>query len=509
MRRMAEYGIALMLTVAWLLVKAPTPEFFLIGADGGHQLLGAMQILQAGEHPYIDFLETYGPLTFYASALGQYLSHLRPIGETALIAGGFTTGYLLLFFLARQIVRSMAGGYLLLVCALLLLPQFYKYYCVLLPMLSLAGAYCYLRFPGRRWPVALLALSAAVSFLFRHDFGVFSIVMTVALLAVDCEVPLHRRVARLGVFSCFFLLFLAPWLLFLAAHGALLRYLRIIAYASFSMSKGLALPHPLLHWSSPLLSLAFLLFFALPCLCLVLFFRKKGGFSTAQRKGLFAAAALAAASLAQSSHRADYYHLLEGAPAGFICLAFLIRAAEEKWQKGRVWPALTAVCVVAGLVAAASPARFLPGRGRLDVARKLEWYRLDRVEYIDRLLARNPAFWPAAAVRQVRENTPPGSRIAFYPFHMKFNYFADRPFAAGLMLLAPGYFDAPRYQARAAATLARQNVPFVLWNERFTFDNMPERNPVQVFSVLHEAVNREYSRQGMLYGFTVYQRNSP
>lgn len=496
MKRSASFFLIAAVALAWLLIKMPTPEFFLAGADGGHQLLGAMQILETGEHPYLDFVATYGPLTFYASAVAQWLSGMRPLGEIVLLTAGFLSGYLLLFSLLRREMGAAAAVPMVFL-ALLLLPQFYKYYCVVVPMLVLAAAAVYER--RRDGPAAAgLGVVVGVAFLYRHDFGFFAGGALVTLMAAPGR-RRHLAAAGAGIGGA-----MAPWLLFLLVRGGLVRYGRMLYDATFSMSRGLALPHPLLHWGNPWLSCAFALWFAVPLAALWVWRQRR---SRGEEAGLFvpAACVLAALSFIQSSHRADYYHLCEGLPAACFCLGWLCAGLTPAGGR-RLFASTMVLVLMAVVMAQAAPHRFLPGPVLWRVGRKLRYFRADRTTFIRRLLAEEPGFPPAVVVREVRAATRPGERVGIYPFFMKYNYFADRPFAAGMMLLAPGYYDAPAYQRLAVARLEEQRPRFLLWNELFTYDGRPQRNPVRVYPLFRQAVRDDYAPVGRLAAFTVYRR---
>ena len=502
--------------LGWLAVAAPSPEFFLISSDGGHQLTGGTQLLTLGEHPYLDYFETYGPLTFYASALAQWLTGIRPGGEIALNILGWALGYLLLFRLLLLIFNRVGPSLAVLALALLLLPQFYKYYCVLLPFLSLTAAQLYLARPGR---VALAGLAATVAaaWLFRHDFGVYNLLMALtAVLSDPAKSWRSRGRAGLGLIGLS-ALFCLPWLLFLLAHQAVRRYFAMIIFASTAMSRGLMLPHPLLNWQDPWLSCCYLAFFLLPVGALGLLWRHRREYPSTWLRLQLAGVVLALASLVQSSHRADFYHLLEGIPPDFLCLATIGQLLLRPRPQGadglsccRQWRGeATAWLTLALLVLAwqSAPYPLLASHWPPQLVRKASYYTLTRRAYIDRLVREDPRFWPARLVQVIRDRlTSPGERIAIYPFFMKFNYFAERPFAAGLMLLAPGYFDSEGYLKEAITKLRRQKVRFVLWDEAFRFDGLPARNPVRSSALLHAAVAHDYDNIGQLYGFTVYRR---
>src|SRR6516225_7085371 len=70
--------VAIVFAVALLsiLFRTPWPRQVIGDSDAGHQLAGALQIARGG-HPFADFRSTYGPLTFYVSFVGQWLSGWR------------------------------------------------------------------------------------------------------------------------------------------------------------------------------------------------------------------------------------------------------------------------------------------------------------------------------------------------------------------------------------------------------------------------------------------------
>ena len=76
----------------------PPPLKFIQDQDWAHQLSGANQILK-GQHPFITFLDVYGPLTFYASAIAQVIFGTRIIGEIFLIGLGFSIAYTIIYWL--------------------------------------------------------------------------------------------------------------------------------------------------------------------------------------------------------------------------------------------------------------------------------------------------------------------------------------------------------------------------------------------------------------------------
>ena len=491
------YLIVWSAVLSWLAIAAPTPEFFLIGADGGHQLAGAMQLLEVGEHPYVDYFETYGPLTFYCSALAQFLTGGRPGGEIGLVILGWSLGYLLMFRLLLLITKTIWPSLAILALALILLPQFYKYYCVLLPFISLTAAHYYIERPGRL-ALGCLACSVAVAGLFRHDFGVFTVIMAMVTVFSDQAVSWRNRFLSGSWLLGLSVVFCLPWFLFLLWHQALERYFAMIFYASAAMSQGLMLPHPLLHWQAPFLSLGYLVFSLLPFIAAWLLWRNGSGQPTSLVRLQLAGCVLAAVSMVQASHRADFFHLMEGIPPAFLCMATI----GHFCRGATVWLLLA----VLGIAWQGAPYSLVSNLRPLQFSRKISYFSLTRRQYVDHLVQENPKFWPAQLVQSIRDQTNPGERVAIYPFFMKFNYFAERPFAAGMMLLASGYFDSDRYLQEAIRRLHEQKVRYVLWNEQFCFDGVKARNPIISSALLHEAIQKDYERIGRTYGFTVFAK---
>lgn len=454
-----------------------------------------MQLLAMGEHPYVDYFETYGPLTFYCSALAQALTGNRPGGEVGLIILGLSLGYLLMFRLLLLINKKIWASLLILALALILLPQFYKYYCVLLPFVALTAAQYYIVRPGR-FALAGLACSVAFAGLFRHDFGAFALVMALVTVFSDSAVSRWHRLRECGWLLVIAVAFCLPWFGFLSWRHSLWRYFTMISYASTAMSQGLMLPHPLLHWQDPALSLCYLVFFLLPLIAVVLLWRNLSRYPAVEIRLQMAVCSLAAGSLLQASHRADFYHLLEGVPPSFLCIAMVGHYAGGSC----LWLLLG----VLGFAWQGAPYSLVSNPSLQQFSRNLSYYAMTRRQYVDHLVQEDQTFWPARLVQSIRDQTIPESRIAIYPFFMKFYYFAERPFAAGMMLLAPGYFDSERYLQEAIKRLRDQDVRYVLWNEQYSFDDLEVRNPTNSSASFYQAIQDDYEVKGQTNGFTIF-----
>ncbi|MGR9088758.1 MAG: hypothetical protein ACU841_17050, partial [Gammaproteobacteria bacterium] len=111
-------------------------------------------------------------------------------------------------------------------------------------------------------------------------------------------------------------------------------------------------------------------------------------------------------------------------------------------------------------------------------------------------------------VRLVSRCTPADRPVAFFPFLPQLNYYAERPFAAELPYLAPGFADAREHQRRSIAALERQKAGLLFWNENYAYDGKAERNAVNTHAVLYRHVLEHFDRVGKLGGFSVFLHRS-
>lgn len=137
------------LCLIWISFKLPDPSIFMVDPNGKQHLAGANQILE-GEHPFIYFRSTYGPLVFYASAVGQILSGKRIIGEIILWLIGYAIAYVLLFRLLWLASGKRSVAIIFTILALIVIPKIHKYYIVLGPVISLYAAWLYVEKPSRK-----------------------------------------------------------------------------------------------------------------------------------------------------------------------------------------------------------------------------------------------------------------------------------------------------------------------------------------------------------------------
>ncbi len=329
--RGASFALITVLCVLWIGGRLPDPAVFLADPDWGHQTAGANQIL-LGEHPFIDFRSTYGPLTFYASALAHVLSGGRVVGEMALVVLGYALAYVLLFRLMRIAAHTARVAWPVTVAALILMPRLYKYYIVLAPALTLTAAWAHVDRPGGR-TVWALGFAIALAGLFRPDFGAFAALTGIAAVALrpapGPAVRLWRILGLLGaVLAC-----ATPWLLWVGVRGGLGEYIADSIVGAPRHAAGMALPLPVLHGpesthaGATALLAAFVFFAVLPLAAVVVLLFRRVAVDVGERARVLTLVVLAQATLLQAAHRSEVQHLLQAIPASFVLVAWLIGVA--------------------------------------------------------------------------------------------------------------------------------------------------------------------------------------
>ncbi len=211
LRRKLVATAVFLLAFAAVVMRTPKPDYVLSDPDAGIQFAGAGQI-EFGEHPFIDFRSTYGPLTFYASFVAQRIGGGTIAAELLLCALAYSVAFLLLFFCAREMGGTLIG----LICtalALAILPRFYKYYIFLGAALVMASLLGYIRRPGRG-RLALLAGTTAIAGLYRPEQGMYAFVSGVTAILI-----VERSARRALVeFPAMIVAVASPWLIFLVAR---------------------------------------------------------------------------------------------------------------------------------------------------------------------------------------------------------------------------------------------------------------------------------------------------
>jgi hypothetical protein len=486
-----QMAFAAVLAAIWMYLSAPGSDYFLRSEETGHQLAGAWNLLHFGQWPQVDYSTSYGPGRYLVSALGLMISQGGLFGELLLRSLFYFLYLLLLKHLLLAVRVPPTLSWLILAAAAVALPPSHKYWTALCPMLML---WAILRFTQRPSVEKAFAIGVAlgVAALFRADYALFALVPTLAAFAT---VELHgQRMRMAAMIFAGVAAMLGPWSIFVALHHNLLVLLADWIEVGAATGVGLSFPHPLLHWYNPSLSITFLLFVTAPLIGLwQMRHLPRGDF----RAFALATHLYALVNLVQSSHRADWSHLLQGLSPGLVSIALVLSGASffPRWSRTSI-AAVVLICLGLG----SGTVVFAPAEALTH------WQAVtqSKAGFESNFLSNLPI---GKVARVARRCLPVGTPTVFYPFSPQLHYFSELPFAGDMPYLAPGFFAKPEQQAVVIATLERQAPPALFWNEDYAYDNRPERNSVNTHALLHDYVRSHYTRLETIEGFSVYVRD--
>lgn len=452
--------------LAYLLLRVPSPEFFLQSNDQGYQMALGMAVA-TGRYPGFDFISQYGPFVAFASWLAFVLSG-NVIGEIVLCAAGYAaTAALVYRYLSRHanVVVGVAGAIVL----LLLFSRYYKWYYWLLPVATLVLTDSFIaRRSSRSPPWRMLARWGAlvgVSGLFRYDLLIEGSVFGAIVIAAIELTPFDRLRANLGVavkeIAVFLLGAVAPpaiyCVLIWAVRGghqlALVLYSVIDGaidtvdyYAVAPFRFGVNGPLALLQLLIPLLYLASIAFSAIRFAE-----RKNPTWRRMEAFPLFCSALMGLGLFPQALHRADLPHLLQVVPPFVITMGLLIPTIFGPEMAG-ARKALAAagfglvVLLSATLVPRASQDLGSPFRNTLRL-----WPFLAQLPESER---QHPIADMASAIREL---TPPNSTVFVVTPEtwMPMLFFAQRHQPGLFPTYEVGMFSGPRWLAENAALLEK------------------------------------------------------
>lgn len=479
-------GVVFLAALLYVIFQLPAPATFISDPDWGHQLAGAQQILN-GEHPFIDYHITYGPLTFYASALAQIVSNGRPIGEIALIVFGYAAGYTLLFVSMWQISKREWVAALFFLLALISLPRLYKYYIVLWPAFSLLTIWWYIDKPAPR-SIALMGLATAITGLFRHDFGVFVAIPAFLSIVFHSGLPFQLRLRHLAYFTAATVISASPWLIWALLKGGLGRYFYESIFSSINHAAGLDLPFPVFQLT-PLISrengvfFAYVIFYSLPFISLAALRRNLTGVYSLK---VLVTVVMAQMTLMQSWHRSEFNHLLQSIPISFVLGAWLTSWGIVHIRDQKLWlrplaAATLAVLAFTGLVLLYLNMPVL--KEPSTVVESLRIYTQTPAEVVHHINQNDPNHPYTESMLFIRNCTTEEDRILSLPLLTNYYYFVGRRFGGGQMLVVPGYFTSPEEQRDMIERMKAENVTLVLYQLDFKLDNREERQ-MSVFAPL-------------------------
>jgi hypothetical protein len=189
--------------------------------------------LLAGDHPYRDFYEWGVPLQAAISALAQWLVGYRLIGEFLVqwlfIIAGAVISFHLGVRLSGSVLASLATA--LLPMAILAATPTFHYPKLFFYPLAVWFSWRYLDRPSVR-RAAVLGLTTAIAFLFRHDHGVYIgglavLAFGLARLAVPASRNLRSALAECATYTVTAAVLLAPWAIVVQQNEGLAEYVRL------------------------------------------------------------------------------------------------------------------------------------------------------------------------------------------------------------------------------------------------------------------------------------------
>ncbi|MBI5825664.1 MAG: hypothetical protein HZB18_16675 [Chloroflexi bacterium] len=418
----------------------PSPLKFIQDQDWAHQLAGANQILK-GQHPFITFLDVYGPLTFYASAFTQIIFSTRVIGEIFLIVLGFSSAYTIFYWLMWSISRDRLLAFILLTILLVLVPRLYKYYIILGPALTLFFLWIYVEHPSYKnlW---MVGLAVVITGLFRPDFGIYMILSAAIAMLFQKNFTIKKNFVNLFYFCGILLVIASPWLIFVGTQGGLQDYLYNSTIGMVTTGVGMSLP---VSVSQDILSLknlqllAKIAFNLIPALSLFVFFLDSHAPDLSTRPILFALIVASQLTLIQGLHRSDYEHLLQAVPTTFILLAYLLKHAANLFTTKKNMLSLIGLGLGIGLL---SIMLFfsLPKWKDISMSKTLNnlaLYNLRRDQFTEGLIQQYPNSDLLQAMNFIRKCTNPDDKIITWPYLVDFYYFTNRPLGGRLKAIGP------------------------------------------------------------------------
>ena len=196
-----------------------------------YSLWEATALLQ-GDHPYRDFYEWGVLLQAIVSAITQWLSGYRLIGEFGVQWLFIIAGVTIAFALGLRVSRSIVASAGMLVVTLILLaatPTFHYPKLFFYP-LGIWIAWRYVDDPTP-WRAAAFGLATAAAFLFRHDHGVYlGVAAVLAFVIARITVPGSRTFRSIvrdsSAYAAVAAVVLAPWAVVVQMNEGLPEYVR-------------------------------------------------------------------------------------------------------------------------------------------------------------------------------------------------------------------------------------------------------------------------------------------
>ena len=185
--------------------------------DSNYFALASTPNILAGELPYRDFVDPYGPLDAYLAAAMQWLVGYRLIGEFARQTVFIVAGFVIATHLALTLSRSVVATAAVMTVGLIVLtatPLYHHSKLFYFPLAIWVGCR-YLDRPGPR-RAAAFGVVAALAFLTRHDYGLYMAFGSLLAYALARIVDPESRRARALItdafaFAAALAVVLGPW----------------------------------------------------------------------------------------------------------------------------------------------------------------------------------------------------------------------------------------------------------------------------------------------------------
>ena len=497
--------VALLVVAVFFILIVPSADYFISDPDGGYFLEGALQVFRGGEVPQVDFYASYGPLNFIFRAGVMKLFGISLFSEFIYVTVGYTIAYTLIFWTVRRFILSQGAAWTVLLLALIAHPRYYKFFVILIPALTIFSAYLYLKLRSLG-ALFLMGVVICISFLFRHDFGVYAAISEIVLIASLRDIHIQKRIGIILTLGAFTFICLLPWGIWLIFQGALGEYITNLIQVTFEQSDKMSLPHPLLHWKGSL-SVLYLCFYGELLILLGALLIQWKHIEVNYRPLLNAIAIMALFTLLQSAFRSDYPHLLQGVGSIFIAIGVYWNIDWKNIRIQNIWRALAIVPMLVAAYVLIDDYHQLLNLTKGNVGENIKFVKTDRSQmYLDDGKVSVQDKGKYMMLTLMRGCTGHDEKVVVYPFAPQLAFFADRLIGSDTLAIAPGYYNTEANQDRAIKAIERDNVRLVLWDESKNFDSIPDRNSTVTHPIIHAFITQNFDKKLNYEGWVVYVR---
>lgn len=465
--------------LVYLLLRVPSPQFFLESDDQGYQMALGMAVA-TGRFPGFDFVSQYGPFVAFSSWLAYAMSG-NVVGEIVVCAAGYAAAIALVYrYVARHV--GIIAGVACSIALLVLFSRYYKWYYWLLPLvvLVLSDTYAKVRSSGSA-PWRILAGWGAlvgVSGLFRYDLLIEGLVFGSCVIAAVELTPRDRLKPNLKAtirqIAAFAAACIAPPLLysllilvFRGWHQLVLVLYSVVDGAVDTVEYYGVAPFQIVR-TGPVGLLQILIPFVYVTAVLISLARmcdsKTKPWHREEAFPLFCAALMGLGLFPQALHRADDSHLLQVIPPLIITLALLCSVALNAGIQGAkrffIWSGLVIFFFIMLMLGtrvtndlgpvARNPLTLWPGLAGMP----------------ESAADQHPVADMAAAIKRL---TPPDSTvfIVLPQTRMPMLFFAQRHQPGLFPTYEPGMFSGPLWVKENVARLEKSPPDYIVLQKAF------------------------------------------